>query len=151
MSFNGDLNASDDGLELTTKGQIHTYSTENSALNVGSNSYILSANSSATAGLEWVANTDAGLTLGTAGDIHVRNASDNVALPISGATTGDLLTCDTTEATKMKWATPAGGGTSLLLVCGDETTAISSTGQKFSYRQPEAMTLNAGIAGKKEV
>ena len=149
MSFNGDLNGSDDGLELTTKGQIHTFSTEQSALNVGSNSFILSANSSATAGLEWVANTDAGLTLGNAGDIHVRNASDNVALAITGATTGDLLTCDTTEATKMAWKTPAGGGTSLLLVCGDESTAISSIGQKFSYRQPEAMTLNSGISGIK--
>jgi len=33
--------------------------------------------------------------------------------------------------------------------CGDETTAIGSTGQVLSFRMPFAMTLNAGIAGVK--
>jgi len=33
--------------------------------------------------------------------------------------------------------------------CGDETTAISSTGQQISFRMPFAMTLNAGVAGVK--
>ena len=33
--------------------------------------------------------------------------------------------------------------------CGDETTAISATGQVLSFRMPFAMTLNAGIAGVK--
>jgi hypothetical protein len=127
MSFNGDLNATDDGLELTTKGQIHTYSTENTALNLGTDGYILSADSTEATGLKYVANTDAGLTLGTAGDIHVRNASDNVALPITGATTGDLLTCDTTEATKMKWATPAGAGKAYFTTMQDNQSASVDT------------------------
>lgn len=54
MSFNGDLNATDDGLELTTKGQIHTYSTENAALDVGSNNYVLTADSGEATGLAWL-------------------------------------------------------------------------------------------------
>ena len=54
MSFNGDLNATDDGLELETKGQIHTYSTENTALDVGSNDYVLTADSTTTTGLAWL-------------------------------------------------------------------------------------------------
>ena len=33
--------------------------------------------------------------------------------------------------------------------CGDESTAIGSTGQVLSFRMPFAMTLNAGIAGVK--
>ena len=191
MSFNGDLNASDDGLELTTKGQIHTYSTENTALNLGTDGYILSADSTEGTGLKYIANSDAGLTLGSKGDIHTRSASDQAALAVganlkslyanSAETTGlqwntnaretltaagDILYAsgantlaklakgsDTDVLTLASglpsWAAAAGGGTSLLLVCGDETTAISSIGQKFSYRQPEAMTLNAGIAGIK--
>ena len=54
MSFNGDLNASDDGLELETKGQIHTFSTENTALDVGSNDYVLTADSTTATGLSWL-------------------------------------------------------------------------------------------------
>ena len=54
MSFNGDLNASDDGLELETKGQIHTFSTENTALDVGSNNYVLTADSGEATGLAWL-------------------------------------------------------------------------------------------------
>ena len=105
MSFNGDLNASDDGLELTTKGQIHTYSTENSALNVGSNSYILSANSTASDGIEWVANTDAGLTLGSKGDIHTRSASDQAALAV-GANLKTIY-ANSAETTGLEWNTNA--------------------------------------------
>jgi len=33
--------------------------------------------------------------------------------------------------------------------CGDETTAIGSTGQVLSFRMPFAMVLNAGILGVK--
>ena len=146
MSFNGDLNASDDGLELETKGQIHTYSTENTALNVGTDSYILSAASGETTGLEWVANTDAGLTLGAKGDIHTRSASDQAALAVG--TNNYLLAASSGETTGLVWTDPASVKTTVALViaCGDETTA-TTTGQKISFRMPYAMTLNAGIAG----
>ena len=146
MSFNGDLNASDDGLELETKGQIHTYSTENTALNVGTDSYILSAASGETTGLEWVANTDAGLTLGAKGDIHTRSASDQAALAVG--TNNYLLAASSGETTGLVWTDPASVKTTvaLAIACGDETTA-TTTGQKISFRMPYAMTLNAGIAG----
>jgi len=146
LSFNGDLNASDDGLELETKGQIHTYSTENTALNVGTDSYILSAASGETTGLEWVANTDAGLTLGAKGDIHTRSASDQAALAVG--TNNYLLAASSGETTGLVWTDPASVKTTVALViaCGDETTA-TTTGQKISFRMPYAMTLNAGIAG----
>ena len=147
MSFNGDLNGSDEGTDLTTKGDIHGYSTENTRVPVGSNSYILSANSSATAGLEWVANTDAGLTLGSKGDIHTRSASDQAALAVG--TNTYLLSANSSQTTGLEWIDPASVKTTVALViaCGDETTAIDATGQKISFRMPYAMTLNAGIAG----
>ena len=146
MSFNGDLNATDDGLELRTKGQIHTYSTENTALNVGTDSYILSAASGETTGLEWVANTDEGLTLGAKGDIHTRSSSDQAALAVG--TNNYLLAASSGETTGLVWTDPASVKTTVALViaCGDETTA-TTTGQKISFRMPYAMTLNAGIAG----
>ena len=146
MSFNGDLNGSDEGTDLTTKGQIHTYSTENTALNVGTDSYILSAASGETTGLEWVANTDAGLTLGAKGDIHTRSASDQAALAVG--TNNYLLAASSGETTGLVWTDPASVKTTVALViaCGDETTA-TTTGQKISFRMPYAMTLNAGIAG----
>ena len=53
MSFNGNQYASDDGLELTTKGQIHTYSSENAAINVGTDTFVLQADSGETTGLKW--------------------------------------------------------------------------------------------------
>ena len=53
MSFNGNQYTSDAGLELTTKGQIHTYSTENAAIDVGTNTYVLQADSSTATGLAW--------------------------------------------------------------------------------------------------
>ena len=58
--------------------------------------------------MAWVANTDAGLTLGTKGDIHTRNATDNVAIAVSG-NDGYVLSEDSTEATGLKWVAVAGG------------------------------------------
>ncbi len=57
MSFNGNLYETDEGLELTTKAQIHTHdSASNTALNVsGNNGYLLSENSATSTGLEWIA------------------------------------------------------------------------------------------------
>ena len=42
---------------LTTKGDIYTYSTADARLAVGTDGFILSANSGETTGLEWIANT----------------------------------------------------------------------------------------------
>ena len=53
MSFNGNQYESDSGFDLTTKGQIHTYSTEQAAINLGTNNYVLQADSGETTGLKW--------------------------------------------------------------------------------------------------
>ena len=147
MSFNGDLNASDEGTDLTTKGDIHGYSTENTRVPVGTDSYILSAASGEATGLEWIANTDAGLTLGAKGDIHTRSASNQAALAVG--TNNYVLTAASGETTGLVWTDPASVKTAVALViaCGDEETAIDATGQKISFRLPYAMNLNSGIAG----
>ena len=38
-------------------------------------------------------------------------------------------------------------GVVVTFACGDETTAVDSTGQKISFRMPFAMTLTAGTGG----
>lgn len=53
MSFNGNQYTSDEGFDLLSKGQIHTFSTENAALNLGTNTYVLQADSTEATGLKW--------------------------------------------------------------------------------------------------
>jgi len=53
LSFNGNQYSTDEGFDLTTKGQIHTYSTEQAALNLGTNTYVLQADSAEATGLKW--------------------------------------------------------------------------------------------------
>jgi len=64
MSFNGDLYTTDEGLELTTKGQIHTHnSSDNVGLNVsGNNDYVLVEDSSTATGLAWKVNAHSAVT-----------------------------------------------------------------------------------------
>ena len=145
MSFNGDLNASDEGTDLTTKGDIHGYSTENTRVPVGTDSYILSAASGEATGLEWIANTDAGLTLGAKGDIHTRSASNQAALAVG--TNNYVLTAASGETTGLVWTDPASlkNSVALVIACGDEETAIDATGQKISFRMPYATSTNSFV------
>ena len=53
MSFSGNQYPSDEGFDLTTKGQVHTFSTVNAALNAGTDTYVLQADSGETTGLKW--------------------------------------------------------------------------------------------------
>ena len=64
MSFNGNqYPSSDEGLNLTTKGQIHTHdSSANAALSVGSNTHVLTADSTETTGMKWAAAASGGAT-----------------------------------------------------------------------------------------
>ena len=122
MSFNGNQYTSDEGLDLLNAGDIHTRNaSDNTALPIGSNSYILSVDTSEATKLAWVANTDAGLTLGTKGDIHTRNASNNVALPV-GANLKSLY-ANSAETTGLEWNTNA---RETLATTGDILSASSA-------------------------
>jgi hypothetical protein len=138
LSFNGDLNESDEGTDLTTKGDLHGYSTENVRVPVGSDSYILSANSSEGTGLEWIANTDAGLTLGAKGDIHTRSSSAQAALAVGA--NGKILTAASGETTGLEWIDNT---QSIIVAASDETTALTTGTAKVTWRMPYAFTLTA--------
>jgi PDZ domain-containing secreted protein len=50
---NGGGSSSDAGFDLNTKGQIHGYSTQNAAINVGTNDEVLTADSTASVGVSY--------------------------------------------------------------------------------------------------
>jgi len=54
LSFNGNLQPSSDaGEDLTTKGDVHGYSTENTRVPIGTDNYVLTADSTNSYGLAW--------------------------------------------------------------------------------------------------
>ncbi len=53
---------SSSGSPLSTKGDIYTYSTADARLPVGTNGYVLSADSAETTGLKWIASAGGGLS-----------------------------------------------------------------------------------------
>ena len=58
MSFNGNLQpSSDEGTDLTTKGDIHGFSTQNVRVPVGTNGYLLTARSTNSNGIAWEASS----------------------------------------------------------------------------------------------
>jgi len=67
-------------------------------------------------------------TLTTKGDIYAATAASTIAR-LGVGTNGQILTADSTAATGIKWASPAGGGKILQVVQGTTTTetTIAST------------------------
>jgi len=134
LSFDGDQYASDEGLDLTTKGQIHTHdSSANAALNVGSNTYLLTADSTETTGMKWAA-AAAGATL-TQQTVNPTHAST-----YSGTSYANL-----TGTTNITLPTRSGGIAFLQYdVCGEKNT----TGYiVFGFYKAGVGIMNQSIIG----
>jgi len=96
MSFNGNQYTSDAGFDLDTKGQVHTYSTENAALNLGTNTYVLQADSGESTGLKWS---------------DPENLKHAVALEIAASDETTALTTGTAKVTfRLPWALTLNAG-----------------------------------------
>ncbi len=79
-------------------------------------------------------------TFTTKGDIIAATAADTPArLPV-GATNGMILEAASGEATGLRYALPI---TSLIVACSDETTALTASVGKVTFRMPYAFTLTA--------
>jgi hypothetical protein len=138
-----------DQTPLTTKGDLFTFTTVDARLGVGTNGYILSANSATATGLEWIANDQGDITAvtagtgisggGTSGAVTITNsmataittAGDLIKGTGSGTfdrlgigTTGQVLTV---ASGAPSWATPAGGGAYTSLATGSLTGGSSVT------------------------
>lgn len=125
---------------LTTKGDIHCYSTTDTRLPVGTDGYVLSADSTAATGLKWVANTTFSSPLTTKGDLLCYSTT-NTRLPT--AADGSVLSTDSTTTTGLKWVAPSPLTTTGDLYCfGTSAVArlpVGSTGQ--------VLTADTGIPG----
>ena len=141
MSFNGDLYPSDDGLQLDTKGQIHSYSTENIALPIsGNNDYVLVEDSSTATGLAWKVNAHSAVTASST------TTFTNKSIAFSGNTiTATLAELDTALGTTgtassstflrgdNSWATAGGGKLELI----ENYTEASATGSTKTFTVTE--------------
>jgi hypothetical protein len=87
-------------VSVTTKGDLQTYSTTPDRLPVGTDGQILSANSSTSTGLEWIANNPSPLT--TKGDLFTYD-TDNQRLAVG--TDGQILQANSATATGLEWVT----------------------------------------------
>jgi hypothetical protein len=139
-----------DQTPLTTKGDLFTFSTVDARLAVGTNGYILSANSSTATGLEWIAANPGDITGvtagtgisggGTSGDVTVTNSMATAMttkgdlVPATGSGTfsrlgvgsnTQVLTADSTASTGMKWAA-APTPTNVGMVCVKAKTSFSA-------------------------
>ena len=74
----GMIGGGGEGFDLSTKGQIHTHdgSGNQSALSVGTNNQILSADSTETTGLKWIDNSGGSPTISTLLDLTGSNSGD---------------------------------------------------------------------------
>jgi len=125
---------------------------------VGTDGYVLKANSATTSGLEWAASAAdiEGVTAGTGisgggtsgtvtitnsmataidakGDLIAGTAADTFSRLAVG-TNGQVLTAASGEATGLQWATPSAGGMTLLstTTLSGATTTISSIDQTYT-------------------
>ena len=142
MSFSGNQYPSDEGFDLTTKGQVHTYSTANAALNVGTDTFVLQSDSGESTGLKWS---------------DPENLKHAVALEVAASDETTALTTGTAKVTfRMPYAmtlnagtagvrgglTTAGTGANLVTVDINEGGAsILST--KLTFDATETETVNA--------
>jgi hypothetical protein len=119
LSFAGNQYTSDEGYDLSTKGDIHGFSTVNAAIGVGSNNQIIYADSGNALGVAYGASAKSVLT--TAGDILVASGANTLSRLARGSD-NQVLTMD---GTALNWET-AGGGGALTFVDGETLTVDAS-------------------------
>jgi len=96
MSFSGNQYPSDEGFDLSTKGQVHTFSTANAALNVGTDTFVLQADSGESTGLVWS---------------DPENLKHAVALEIAASDETTALTTGTAKCTfRLPWGLTLNSG-----------------------------------------
>ena len=119
---------------LTTKGDVYVYGSSDDRLPVGTNDYVLTADSTQSLGVKWAASAS-GFSdpMTTRGDIIVRasGGTDRLAL----GTNGQVLTSDGTDA---GWATPSGGSGALVLL---EQHTASRPRRRWTSRRASARRM----------
>jgi hypothetical protein len=90
---------------LTTKGDVLTYSTLPLRLGIGTDTYVLTADSSQASGMKWAAGGGGGGSVTTKGDLQTYST---VAARLPVGADGYALVADSTQATGLKYAAMTG-------------------------------------------
>jgi hypothetical protein len=120
LSFAGNQYTSDEGYDLSTKGDIHGFSTVNAAVTVGSNDQIIYADSANALGVAYGASAKS--VLSTTGDLLYASGA-NTLQRLAATTSGHVLTAQGAGVAPV-WAAAGGGNAS--------TVFTSLTGGSFS-------------------
>jgi hypothetical protein len=96
---------------LTAKGDLYTYSTEDTRLPVGTDGQIIYADSSQPTGLRWDAPPAGTSPLTTKGDIYTRDGAADARLPVGAD--GQIIYADSSQPTGLRWDTPPAGSSPL--------------------------------------
>jgi hypothetical protein len=136
---------------LTTKGDLYTYDTDNARLPVGTNDYVLTADSTQATGLKW-APSSGGFTdpMTTRGDIIYKNSAGTTTR-LGAGTASQVLTSDGTD---IAWQDPTGGasdkieeGNSSVEVIDAGTGYVSTTidGTEVVRIDPSTLRVGEGL------
>lgn len=100
------VNPSAGSTPLTTKGDIYGYNTAPARIPVGSDSYVLTADSTNVLGVSWKPAGTPTLPVTTKGDLL---GYDTAANRVPVGTNGYILTADSTQALGLSWKAPPSG------------------------------------------
>lgn len=131
---------------VTTKGDLLGFDTVPKRVPVGSNTQVLTADSTAALGLKWAA-VPVVSPLTTKGDLYGFSTT-NARLPVGADT--QVLTADSTATLGVKWAAATGGGLTAANFVSSETPSGTVNGSNSTFtlaNTPTTGTLRFFING----
>lgn len=129
---------------LTTKGDIFGYDTDDTRIPVGTDDQVLTADSTASAGVAWKTPSASSSPLTTKGDLYGFDTDDN-RLPVG--TDGQILIADSSETMGLKWGNNPGDYKILALqssIIGTKT----GTGETSTYRHGNLPSGELPVSGQ---